>query len=312
MKPPSEWDESDLLRLIEIGAEETLSVDWKEAGALAKSDGAKNEIAKDVSAFANSDGGSVVYGIREDDQPPHKAAELSPIDPTQFPPEWLENVISSRIKPPIQNLRIQPVNLTTRHPGKVAYVVYVPKSVTAHQASDKRYYKRYNFQSVPMEDYEIRLAMHRTTWPTYEVKLRKTKPQPADGHYSFTAVVTNTSDLVASDVSLNLLLPSGLTGTKTSLVREPIDDDGLVIEYSRIPGDLKSTLYPGDPRSVHFEFGYLILPKPEFSEGRQCKIIVRVYDRFGRAHEGIFKARLADPLEIEGNEIQRPRENIYY
>lgn len=146
MKPPSDWDESDLLRLIEIGAEETLSLDWKEAGALSKSDGAKSEIAKDVSAFANSDGGSVVYGIREDDQPPHKAAELSPIDPTQFPPEWLENVITSRIKPPIQNLRIQPVNLTTRHPGKVAYVVYVPKSVTAHQASDKRYYKRYNFQ----------------------------------------------------------------------------------------------------------------------------------------------------------------------
>jgi predicted HTH transcriptional regulator len=112
MKPPSEWDESDLLRLIEIGAEETLSVDWKEAGALSKSDGPKNEIAKDVSAFANSDGGYVVYGIREDDQPPHKAAELSPIDPKQFSPEWLENIITSRIKPPIQNLRIQPVNLS--------------------------------------------------------------------------------------------------------------------------------------------------------------------------------------------------------
>ncbi len=312
MKPPSEWDESDLLRLLEIGAEENLSLEWKEARALSKSDGSKNEIAKDVSAFANSDGGSVVYGIREDDQPPHTAAELSPIDPTQFPPEWLENVINSRIKPPIQNLRIQPIKLSTRHPGRVAYVVYVPKSVTAHQASDKRYYKRYNFQSVPMEDYEIRLAMHRTSWPSYEVKLRKTRPHPADGQYFFVAVVTNTSDLVATEVSLNLLIPAGISGKITSPVCEPVDDDGVQIEYLRIPGDLKSPLYPGDPRAVHFKFGYLILPQPVFSEGRQCKIIVRVYDRFGRAHEGIFTVSLGEPLEVKDNPIQRPRETIYY
>lgn len=311
MKPSSEWEESDLLELIKVGAEEDVVTDWKEAGALAKSEGAKNEISKDVSAFANSDGGSVVYGIKEDDQPPHKAVAVSPIDPVQFPPEWLENVITSRIKPPIQGLRIKTVNLPTQHSGKVAYVVYVPRSVTAHQASDKKYYKRYNFQSVPMEDYEIRLAMHRTSWPTYEVQLRKRKPHPADGHYYFRATVTNTSDLVADDVSLNLLIPGRLAGGSTGYVREMFDDDGVKIEYTRIPGSAKITLHPGDPQGVAFEGGYLTLPNIPFEEGRQCKLIVRVYDRFGRAHEGIFTLTLGNPPEIVGPTTQHPREKIY-
>jgi hypothetical protein len=311
MKPPSEWDESDLLELIQVGAEEDLSRDWKEARALAKTDGAKNEISKDVSAFANSDGGCVVYGLREDSQPPHKAAALSPIDPGQFPPEWLENVINSRIKPRIQGLRIKTINLPTQHPGNVAYVVYVPRSVTAHQASDKKYYRRYEFQSVPMEDYEIRLAMHRTTWPTYAVQLHKRRPHHADGHYYFKAIVTNTSDIVADDVSLNLLIPEWLAGASTGYVRATIDDDGVNIEYTRIPGSAKLTLHPGDPQGVNFEPGYLTLPPIPFEKGRKCDLIVRVYDRFGRAHEGIFTVTLANPPEIVGPTIQRPRENMY-
>ena len=229
MKLPIEWEKNDLLELIRVGAEEDISRDWKQAGALASNERAKAEIGKDVSAFANSDGGIVVYGLEENNAPPHKAVALSPIDPIQFPPEWLENVIRSRIKPPIQGLRIKPINLTKHHPGQVAYVVYVPRSVTAHQTSDKRYYKRREFQSEPMEDYEIRLAMHRATWPTYKVRLVKRRPHPADGHYYFKAIVTNTSELVAHDVFLNLLIPAGLCGGDSSFMTEIYDDDGYIM-----------------------------------------------------------------------------------
>lgn len=37
----------------------------------------------------------------------------------------------------------------------------IPKSNTAHQAFDKKYYKRYNFESVAMEDYEIKDIINR-------------------------------------------------------------------------------------------------------------------------------------------------------
>src|SRR5215831_18177769 len=40
-----------------------------------------------------------------------------------------------------------------------------------HQAPDKKYYKRQNFQSVPMEDYEIRDALRRATTPELYVEL---------------------------------------------------------------------------------------------------------------------------------------------
>ena len=40
-------------------------------------------------------------------------------------------------------------------------VVEIPKSLTAHQARDLRYYRRYNFESVAMVDYEIRDVMNR-------------------------------------------------------------------------------------------------------------------------------------------------------
>jgi hypothetical protein len=44
VRPVTEWEEDDLLELIQVGADEDVSTDWKEAGALTKSEGAKNEI----------------------------------------------------------------------------------------------------------------------------------------------------------------------------------------------------------------------------------------------------------------------------
>ena len=46
----------------------------RRGGALSKDDKKKAEIAKDVSAFANSDGGIILYGIEEQE---HKAHALS-------------------------------------------------------------------------------------------------------------------------------------------------------------------------------------------------------------------------------------------
>jgi hypothetical protein len=40
-----------------------------------------------------------------------------------------------------------------------------------HQAPDGKYYKRFNFKSVPMHDYEIRDILRRSTTPNLNVKL---------------------------------------------------------------------------------------------------------------------------------------------
>ena len=112
------------------------------------SDGKKTEITKDVSAMANSAGGLIIYGIREFDDKAkrHLPEKIDPIDRTLFSREWLEQVINN-IRPRIDKLRITPVPVDPNaHPNSVVYVVEIPRSITAHQDSDLRYYRRYNFQ----------------------------------------------------------------------------------------------------------------------------------------------------------------------
>ena len=58
-------NESDLDNLIINQIEENIHLDYKASGSLAKSDGKKDEISRDVSSFANSNGGIIIYGIAE-------------------------------------------------------------------------------------------------------------------------------------------------------------------------------------------------------------------------------------------------------
>ena len=161
MKAPWEWQEEDLLGLVSAGTQESIDLEYKRCAALGKTDGKKAEVSKDVSAFANSAGGTIVYGIIEDGHVP--TALDRGYDPQVISKEWLEQVIHSRIHRRVDGIRIKQVQLTTHAPGRVAYVVHIPQSLRApHQASDKRFYKRANFQSVPMEEYEIRDIANRS------------------------------------------------------------------------------------------------------------------------------------------------------
>src|SRR5712692_6307153 len=135
MKAPAEWIEQDLLSLISFKQEESLQLDFKRAESLDSADKKKIEISKDVSAFANSAGGTIIYGMAESAHQPHYAEKLSPIEPSEYPKEWLEQIINSRIQPRIQGLLINSVALNSSHPGRCAYIACVPHSTTAHHAS---------------------------------------------------------------------------------------------------------------------------------------------------------------------------------
>ena len=168
MKPSNEWDENNVLQLIESQVEENIQLDYKASASLQKTDEKKKEISKDVSAFANSVGGTIVYGVAQyADAERRRFPERidGGYDPVEISKKWLEQVINSRSQPRIQGIRINPIQLDRTAPGRVIYVVFVPESFTAHQASDLRYYKRYNFESLPMEDYEVRLVMNKIRYP---------------------------------------------------------------------------------------------------------------------------------------------------
>jgi hypothetical protein len=120
--------------------------------------------------MANSDGGAIIYGIKEfvDTSRRHLPEKIDPINRTNISKEWLEQILGTNIFPRILNVTIEPVPLS-ESPVSVVYVVTVPKSNTAHQASDKRYYKRFNFESVAMYDYEIRDVLNRSQTPIINI-----------------------------------------------------------------------------------------------------------------------------------------------
>lgn len=150
--------EEEIKRLISLNVEESIHLDFKQADSLGKNDRKKLELAKDVSAFANSAGGFIVYGLNENN---HVAESLSFIDGDEITKEWIEQVIQTRIQRKIEGLKITPVRFDNDI-KKTIYVISIPESSLApHMTSDKRFYKRYNFESVQMEEYEIRNLYNR-------------------------------------------------------------------------------------------------------------------------------------------------------
>jgi hypothetical protein len=111
----------------------------------------------------------LIYGISQfqDSGKEHLAEKISPVKRGDVSKEWLEQVIGN-VRPRITGVVIHAVEVSSA-PDDVCYIVEIPRSNTAHQANDKKYYRRYNFESVPMEDYEIRLVMNRLTMPELEI-----------------------------------------------------------------------------------------------------------------------------------------------
>jgi hypothetical protein len=162
MKDANDWDEAYLLELIRVGQQESLTLDYKASAGLAKTDKCRSDLSKDVSAFANSAGGFLVYGMLENKHVP-TAIDVG-VDRNVITKEWLESVIKSVIQPVVDDLVIKQIDLPSKGANKVAYMVQIAQATARapHQANDYRYYKRFNFESTPMEDYEVRDLMRRS------------------------------------------------------------------------------------------------------------------------------------------------------
>ena len=225
MKLPWEWNEQDVLDLITNAVTEDLNLDYKQCDSLARTDGKKKEISKDVSSFANSAGGTIVYGVVEDKHLP-TAIDVGYDPHGDITKEWLENVITSTIHPRIDGFRIKPVALTSAHPGRVLYVVYIPQSKRPHQANDYRFYKRFNFKAEPMEEYEIWDVARRNEAPDLSLTFHLWKPGPTlVPHGQYTDVdqpgskvaiyvpITNSSEEPAFYADIRILVDPRLNGT---------------------------------------------------------------------------------------------------
>lgn len=95
------------------------------------------------------------------------------VDPAEISREWIEQVINSNVAPRVQGVRVYPVPLSDEQPARQIYVVEIPKatSLGPHQAADKCYYKRFNFEARKMEDYEVKDTFGRASSPDLSIEL---------------------------------------------------------------------------------------------------------------------------------------------
>jgi hypothetical protein len=141
---------------------ESLYLEYKASGAVDKKDDAKKlEIARDVSAFANSVGGQIIYSMTEKE---HEPAGLdNGVDPKMYPALWFEQILQQHVTPNILGLDIKHIPLST---GLVAIRINIPAGTgDPHQVSDGKYYRRHNFNRLAMDHYEIKGLFYRTTTP---------------------------------------------------------------------------------------------------------------------------------------------------
>jgi hypothetical protein len=218
------WDQARIQGYIDEQEQESLTLEYKRAAALGRESEKKEKITKAVSAMANSAGGIVIYGVKEYDQPDkrHLPEDIDPVDQTRVSREWLQQVINN-VQPRIDGLVIYPVPINTA-PNHVVYVVEVPQSTTAHQAADKRYYKRFNFQSVPMEDYEIRDVMARQKHPKIELgfKIEALGSRPMPTMYLLKVTAVNRGQVYAQYVVARLRISSDILRSSSSRIRKVI------------------------------------------------------------------------------------------
>lgn len=219
--PLKEWSEETILSMIKDRVQESLELDYKECPAIFPlTEGKKKELSKDVSAFANSAGGIIIYGIKENG---HIPTEIDTgFDPNALSKERLEQIINSIIHPRINELLIKQIELVTTSPGHVLYVVSIPQATTIapHQAADNRYYKRFNFESVAMEDYEIRDILRRATTPDLHfhfylsgqdtAPIQFSQDQPFSEEVDMIIVVENRAEEPASYAVMDVFIDSAL------------------------------------------------------------------------------------------------------
>lgn len=139
--------------LINEKIKENLNLDYKR-----ELDEHNNEIAKDISAFANANAkdGKIIYGISEKDGLPSSINWIE----SKGVKEKIEDIILNHIQPELKGYEIYSIENPDNH-SQAIFIVEISESSDAPHMANYRYYIRRNFKSEYMEDSEVKNAIFR-------------------------------------------------------------------------------------------------------------------------------------------------------
>jgi hypothetical protein len=166
-------------------------------------------------------------------------------------------VINSRVQKRIPGIEIFPVRFEGDI-GKTVYILKIPQSTLGpHMASDKRFYKRFNFQSVPMEEYEVRdlfSRKQRTEIEIVDILFVQGGSLVTGGllssiEYLLRFQIHNVGNTIEERYKLEAYIPTPLTRSdnQSDILKEKIRDEGATSVFS-IPN--KSPIYQDEVTTV--------------------------------------------------------------
>lgn len=184
MKNPVEWDEIYLLNLPSgefdwIEFKETRKLDFLLPGI--NRDVVLRELSKQVSAFANSGGGIIVFGIENprsgdplkvDDQ---GGVSLNLGNGTR---EWLEDIVPKLVDFPLSKINVYELvakdnEATQIKADKGIFIIDIPSSEQApHQAIDNLYYARVGGKSKPINHRFVMDIIGRAKHPKLKMEVK--------------------------------------------------------------------------------------------------------------------------------------------
>jgi Putative DNA-binding domain len=160
-KPLEAIDEPDLQALIDNEVREKKDIDYKVSLPNNTYD-SKKEFLADISSFANTSGGHLVLGMREEAGVPVELCGLQRIN-VDAEVARLDNLLRDGIKPRLYTAPIHPVSL---HTQGVAIVIRIPKSWAVPHVVDYqghwRFYSRNSSGKYPLDIGQVRTAFALT------------------------------------------------------------------------------------------------------------------------------------------------------
>ena len=238
---------------------ESLSLEYKSGRVFDNlSSTVRCELVKDVTAFANGGGGTLIVGVAEGrDAQRSIATGFEPVTNAKVSVEQLTSIIKSNTDPVFGAFHISVLS----HAAGRVFVIQIEQADTAHQNRlDQRYYQRTGVISEPMYDFAIRDVMNRHTRPLVTLDFQIEVIQRAlDLQLQVLRVVpsiTNSGTLTARHWALSVDLPANVAKIGTLHIGMPMRHKGNVklngLEYQRV--ELHSGPTPNNPA------GTLLLP----------------------------------------------------
>ncbi|PKP21640.1 MAG: hypothetical protein CVU05_06350 [Bacteroidetes bacterium HGW-Bacteroidetes-21] len=266
----------DINALIEACAEESTYLEFKKATSLNKGDKERKEIAKDISAMANADGGVIIYGVDEVD---HKASGISFVDGREFTKEWIEQIVMSNTQRPLRSFKVIPIRVDHKIEQSV-YIVRIQFSPEAPHMANGKYYKRANFEVFTMQEYEVRNLYNLRHKTELEILgLFDIDCKPGLGKFNSFAFrpeirIKNISNSIEFNYKMEVLVPMQYPLSSPSEINKFHNGNDGYYKVHTIPN--KDPLFQGEVRTYA---SYMVIPlnREKLDSFLNLSMIIKLY-----------------------------------